>query len=269
MDLSLCELEEDVAAWLDAELVPLYQDLPSRSRSGRAIKSTCKEWPPRCPTGICDERKGCLCTHGTSVAAEYVACASQIHGADAVGMPGAQTVSVATQAKTTPVKSSSSEDSEMPPTKRRALQGALDACQGPREEGTSPVQPATSSIVVIDPRQAVTSPSTLLMLFSDSQRENDVPSNTAPSPVSIVDLMCEEDPAVALGDHPIRKSVTWFGLPLHPPAWIRGKRRRVPRLWEPCTHAIVQDGLLCLRNAQAPEAKIRTLPCFQDTPVWS
>lgn len=261
-------LADDVAAWLDMELVPLYQDLPSRSRSGRLIKTSSKEWPPRCPSGACDERKGCLCTHGKSVAADYVACASQIHGADAVGMPGARTPSVATQAKTTPVKSSS-EDSEMPPTKRRrALQGALDACEMPREECPTPMQTGIPSIV-LDPRQPVASPRTLMLLFSDVQRENDVPSNTVPSPVSIVDLMCDEDPAEAFGDQPIHKRVTWSGLPPRPPEWICGKRRRVPRLWEPCSHSIVMDGLLCLRDSQASEANIRTLSCLQATPAWT
>lgn len=45
------------------------------------------EWPPKCTSGSCDLRKGCVCGQKRkSAAREYVETVKLIHGDDAVGM---------------------------------------------------------------------------------------------------------------------------------------------------------------------------------------
>lgn len=302
---TVCALEavEDVSMWLDSDIVSELDCMPARSRSGRVIKNKTKEWPPRCLSGFCDMRKGCVCTQSTTVAGDYFDCVVKIYGTNAPGVPDARPSAAGANAFTTPVRpprlpteggpappakrsldqSSWSTEPTKPVKRQKPVRLALD-CKEPDEcaytIGTfaapwvhSPTTPSSAFVardvetVVIDPNQAIATPEALMFLFDDIQQENNIPSNSTHSPASVVDLQCNENPVVAMGD--AKKGVTWTGLPPNPPEWVSGPRQSVPKLWEPCSHVLVLDGLMCMHDRHAPKSSILTLPCWDVNPVWT
>ena len=270
LDLTVAETVEDVARWLDAEVVSALDSTP-RSRSGRVIKSKGKEWPPACPRGCCDMRKGCLCMHSTTVAGDYFDCAAEIYGYDAPGMPCARptaTKSAPDQCGTP--KANRRRGRATPEGARSVKRCKLSLPEhGPREECVSPTPLPTPRVVqtlTMEPDQVIASPETLMFLFADVQCENSAPSNLQQFPLFLVDLWCDEDPEEAVGG--VKKRVTWSGLPPNPPTWVSGRRRAVPKLWAPCKHVIVQDALMCLKYRLSPESCIKTLPSWNVSPTW-
>jgi hypothetical protein len=235
------------------------------SRSGRSIKGKALEWPPRCPTGVCDVRKGCLCTHNATAASAYFDCAAQIHGLDAPGMP-----TVRPADKSLPAKNDKSVVDTPPQIKRQRgiPPGAAGLAKRQRQLELELTMLHESSTATLDTDQPLASPDMLMMLFSEALDENCRRGNIS-SPrhtVLTVDLLCDEDPAFAMGD---KKRVRWTGLPEEPPEWVTGKRRKVPRSWQPCVHVSVGDGLLCLRDQRADESRIKTLPTRGVEAVWA
>ena len=109
-----------------------------------------------------------------------------------------------------------------------------------------------------------------MLLFTEACDENETPSNieSLRHTVLTVDLLCDEDPQEAMADN-VKKRVRWRGLPDAPPEWVTGERRKVPRLWQPCVHAAVMDGLLCLRDHKADESRVKTMSIFGVDAVWN
>ena len=208
----------------------------TRSRSGRAHKVKTKEWPPRCPSGQCDVRKGCICQPRSSVAADYFDCVQQIYGDDAKGMPGQR-----------PGVSSLDDEhfglilTPKPMRKRRHQAYRLS------EE----VHRDTSLVLCSN---EVDAPSRLLDLFADLPDPNLVANSVAVPPV---DLCCYEKSFEG-------KRVTWAGLPPRPPEWLPGCARKVPRMWTPSKHVcIFRDSFPLL-----PETKGRVITAAVPPGVW-
>lgn len=252
------------------EEVSVCNDGMSVSRSGRSLKSKTLEWPPRCPTGVCDMRKGCLCTHTTTVASAYFDCAAEIYGADAPGMPQSRpkVAELPTQQQQ-PVERPSSTK-ETPPRIKRSRgrpPGAKGLAKRQRQFELELAMQRDSLISSLDVDQPLASPDVLMLLFSDARDENDMQYNILAPRQLATDLLCDEDPAVAMGDC-VKKRVCWQGLPMAPPEWRTGKRCAVPMSWRPCCHSVVADGLLCMRDKRAEESCIQTIGTSGVDALW-
>lgn len=242
----------------------------SVSRSGRSLKSKTLEWPPRCPTGRCDVRKGCLCTHDTSAASAYFDCAAQIHGPDAPGMPTARP-EVAPSLTKVP-RAPPPQEETPPPTKRPRGRPPGSVSLARRQKKLELQLALQSPTLIVDMEEPLASPDTLMLLFTESRDENAARHSNniqrrEPHTVANTDLFCDESP-VDVMDGRVKKRVRWTGLPAEPPEWVTGIRRKVPRLWQPCVHAVVTDGLLCLRDRRADESRIVTLPTQDVNVCW-
>lgn len=207
-------------------------------------------------------RKGCLCTHNDTAAATYFDCAALIHGIDAPGMPAVRPeVALPPAPKDTP-----------PPMKppRGRPPSAVGMAKRQRRLEMELAKEGESHTLSLDTGQMLASPDALMLLFAEEIDENNLFSNVEPQAsqnLMTVDLLCDEDPEEAMADN-VKKRVRWTGLPAEPPEWVAGRRRKVPRMWEPGVHVAMMDGLLCLRDHKADESRIKTMPTFGVDVVW-